>query len=200
MSQAGSNESDAAAESTQALLRRAGDGDGQALDVLARRYLGPLRRFARGRLPAWARDAMETDDLVQETLLKTLRRAEHFEAEHTGAFHGYLRTAVLNQIRDELRRVSRRPLVGGSAGSISDPAPSPLEEAIGKEALERYERALAELDPLEREAIHGRIELGLPWALVAESLGKPSPDAARMIVSRAVARLARAMSDEPRPG
>ena len=38
---------------------------------------------------------------------------------------------------------------------------SPLEEAIGREAVERYEAALQRLKPEEREAIIARVELGL---------------------------------------
>lgn len=58
----------------------------------------------------------------------------------------------------------------------------------------RYEAALARLEPEEREAIVGRIELGCPYAELAEALGKPSADAARMTVSRALLRLAEEMS------
>jgi hypothetical protein len=45
--------------------------------------------------------------------------------------------------------------------------PSPLEEAIGQEALERYEAAMTRLRPDDREAIIARIELGLPYPEVA---------------------------------
>ena len=37
-------------------------------------------------------------------------------------------------------------------------APSPLEETIGSEALERYESALARLSPSDRELIVARVE------------------------------------------
>ena len=59
--------------STSDLLRRAREGDSQALDDLIRRHQGPLRRWARGRLPRWTRDLRDTEDLVQETLTQTLR-------------------------------------------------------------------------------------------------------------------------------
>ena len=39
-----------------------------------------------------------------------------------------------------------------------------------------------------------RIELGLPYAMVAEAIGKPSADAARMAVSRALMKLAKEMA------
>jgi RNA polymerase sigma-70 factor (ECF subfamily) len=60
-----------------------------------------------------------------------------------------------------------------------DEAPSPLEEAIGGEAIERYQAALTKLPESDRDAIVGRLELGLSYDELAELLGKPSPDAAR---------------------
>src|SRR5262245_42942523 len=58
-------------ESTFELIERAREGDQESLERLMARHLGPLRRFVSGRLPRWARDMSDTDDLVQDTLLKT---------------------------------------------------------------------------------------------------------------------------------
>jgi RNA polymerase sigma-70 factor (ECF subfamily) len=79
---------------------------------------------------------------------------------------------------------------------VEDVGVSPLEGAITREGVERYETALATLDPADREAIIARLELGLTHQEIAEALGKPSPDAARMMVARAMVQLARAM-DRP---
>ena len=186
-------------ESTEALLGRVADGDAEALDRLYGRYLTPLQAWARGRLPRWARDLLETDDLVQETLLRTLRSVDHFDPEHSGAFQAYLRHGVLNRIRDEMRRVGRRPHREGWAedriGEPADHAPTPVEEAIGRETMQRYEGALLRLSPADREAVIARIELGFSYAEVAEAVGKASPDAARMAVKRALVRLAEEMTD-----
>ena len=62
------------------------------------------------------------------------------------------------------------------------------------EAVERYEAALARLRAEEREAIVARIEMGGSYQEVAQALGKPSADAARMAVSRALLRLAEEMN------
>jgi DNA-directed RNA polymerase specialized sigma24 family protein len=77
--------------------------------------------------------------------------------------------------------------------SQPDDAPSPLEAAIGQEGLERYEAALKALRPADREAIIARIELQQSYEEVAIALGKPSADAARMAVARAVKALVAAM-------
>lgn len=182
-------------EASARLLLRARTGEPEALEELYRRYLMPLQRWSRGRLPRWARDLMDTDDLVQETLTRTLRGIEGFEPRHDGAFQAYLRRGVKNRIRDEIRRVRRRPLPDGSAGGAADDRPSPVEEAIGREALERYEQALDKLKPAVREAVIARVEMGFSYRQIATTLGKPSHDAARMAVSRALAQLAREMAD-----
>ena len=67
---------------------------------------------------------------------------------------------------------------------------------MGSEVFARYEAAMERLRPEEREAVIARVELGLSHAEVAESLGKPSPAAAHMAVSRALVRLAEEMAHE----
>ena len=181
-------------ESTFSLLERARAGDRHAIELLVARHRAPLQRWASGRLPRWARGMVETQDLVQETLFQTFKRIETFRPERVGALQAYLRQAVLNRIRDELRRVSRRPVTDALEDEHVDPGPSPLEEAIGREATERYEAALAALRPEEREAIIGRIELGYTYDELAEALGKPSGDAARKAAERALVRLVEEMT------
>lgn len=177
------------------LLRSAQEGNSAALEALAARYRLPLLRWARGRLPRWARDLVNTEDVVQESLVRAIRRVGAFEYRHEGAFHAYLREVVRNRIRDEVRRAQRRPQCDTL---LSDAAPderSPLEELIGQEALQIYEDAFRSLRSAEQEAVTARIELGLSYAEVAESTGKPSEDAARMAVSRALIKLARRMAE-----
>jgi len=182
------------AESTVRLLDRYRGGDINALNILYARYLDPLRRWARGRLPRWARDLGDTEDLVQDTLIHALTRLETFEPRGQGALGGYLRQAVLNRIVDRVRR--RRPqLAPELPPDVVANEPSPLEQLIGKRTLDRYEAALAALKPEEREAVIGRLELGMSYAELASALGKSSPDAARMAVSRALLKIAEEMRD-----
>jgi RNA polymerase sigma-70 factor (ECF subfamily) len=175
--------------STIELIERARTGDRSALDLLFTRHFRPLRRWASGRLPRWARDVTDTDDLVQDALLQTFKRLDDFDARGTGALYAYLRQAVLNRVRDELRRKARRPPADAPADREADPGPSPLEQAIGSQALERYERALARLRPEEQETLVARLEMGCTYQEVAESLGKPSAEAARKAAQRALVRL-----------
>jgi len=163
------------------------------VDRLLARYITPLRRWARGKLPKWARDAADTDDLVQDTLLQTFKKLGDFDVRGPGALQAYLRQAILNRVRDELRKKGRRPQGTCLDGLEVDRRLSPLEEAIGHQAIERYEHALAMLRPDEREAIIGRVEMGYSYEELADVLGKPSPDAARKAAKRALDRLIRQM-------
>lgn len=182
------------AESTFQLLDRANSGDRAALDLLFSRYLKPLQRWASGRLPTWARGAADTHDLVQDTLLNAFRSIGRFEPRREGAFQAYLRQAVMNRLRDQLRRVQARPQTEPLADDRHDATGvSPLDHAIGMETFERYEEALARLTAEEQEAIIGRVEMGNTYEELATNLGKPSPDAARMAVARALVRLAEEM-------
>jgi RNA polymerase sigma factor (sigma-70 family) len=181
------------AESTFHLIERARAGDQQALERLFALHLKPLQRWARGRLPKWARDLADTDDLVQDTLLQTFKRIENFEPRRVGALQAYLRQAVLNRIRNELRRKGREPHATDFDGIEVESVESPLEQAIGREAVERYEAALHRLTAEEREAIIARVEMGYSYEELAEALGKPTPDAARKAARRALIRLAEEM-------
>ena len=77
-----------------------------------------------------------------------------------------------------------------TASSVEAFGPSPLEELVGREKLDRYERGLSQLSVSDREIVVARLELGLSYNEIAKELGKPSADAARMAVTRAVTRLA----------
>jgi RNA polymerase sigma-70 factor (ECF subfamily) len=179
--------------SSLTLLARAQAGDRTALESLIARHLPRLQRWASGRLPRWARDMTDTQDLVQETLFQTFQKIGRFEPRGQGALQAYLRQAILNRIREELRRAKRRPAKSELDQETPGEGPSPLEEAIGHQAIERYEQALATLRREDREAVVARIELGYSNVEIADLLDKPTANAARMAVERAIVRLARAM-------
>jgi RNA polymerase sigma-70 factor (ECF subfamily) len=182
-------------ESTAALLERIRAGDAVARERLLDRYLPVLRRWAHGRLPAGARGLADTDDLVQITLLRVLKQMERFEPRHEGAFLAYLRRILINAMRDEIARAATRGRQEEPGDGLRDPAPSPLERAIGRDMLERYDRAFARLGGEQQEAVFMRVEMGLSYEEIATALGKNSANTARMVVSRAIARLAEAMED-----
>ncbi len=194
-----SSERDDHLESTVQLVALVQAGDESAVERLFARHYGPLRRWATGRLPVWARQLTDTDDLVQDALLQTFKRIGVFDPRGPGALHAYLRQAVMNRLRDELRRRGRQPETltlddTGAADRLGiEGGESPLAQAIGRENLDRYQDALALLRPEEREAVIGRIEMGYTYQELAEAIGKPSAEAARKATERALVRLAEEM-------
>jgi len=182
-------------ESTAALLEGIRGGDARATARLMKRYLPILRRWAHGRLPSRARSLADTDDLVQVALIRGLGQVENFEQRRTGAFLAYMRQILRNQIRDHIRRPASRTEFVELEDDVPDAGDSPLEEAIGRQSLERYEAALATLTKKQREGIVMRLELGFSYREIAEALGSPSEEAARIAVRRALERLKERLPD-----
>ena len=187
----------AVAEPTISLIQRIRAGDPGAREMLLRRFLPLLKRWAHGRLPRQMRDLNETDDLVQVTLVKALARLDQFEAAGPGAFLAYLRQALLNQVRDEIRRHQRRPDHGEIDVELSDPeAPALIEQIVGSERVRAYEQALAALPKRQQGLIVMRVEFGMSYPEIAAEVGS-SPDAVRVMVARAIVQLSKALGSEP---
>ncbi len=182
-----------APEATVELLVMVRNGDRAALDRLLERCIPALRRWAHGRLPQWTRGVIETSDLVQDAVIAAMGRLDAFEARYQGALQEYLRMAVRNRIRDVIRKHARHPANVQLSESLKDEGTSPLERVIGAENVARYDAALERLNPAEREAIVGRIEMQYSYEELMIVLGKPTPPAARMAVTRAMKRLAEEM-------
>jgi RNA polymerase sigma factor (sigma-70 family) len=170
------------------------EGDRGALDALFARLAPSLHRWARGRLPRWARSGADTGDLVQEALVSTFVRIDGFEPRRKDALRAYLQQAVRNRIRDAIRRSGRSTSVSIDEVELEGEG-SPLAAAIDRESARRYRAALERLTPDEQELIVGRIELGYSYEQLALTSGRATPDSARMAVKRALVRLAGRIAD-----
>jgi RNA polymerase sigma-70 factor (ECF subfamily) len=181
------------AATTFDLVERAREGDQTAWEVLVARYRGPLRRFARTRLARQNRRLADTDDVVQDVTLNVFRRLHRIELRFPGALLAYLRRSVSNRVADEHRRAVRQ----GPTASLDDDYPdgqeSPLERTIGRDQLRAYRGGLLLLSPDDRLAIVMRLEQGASYDAIAARLGKPTPNAARVAVTRAMFKLAKRM-------
>src|SRR6185295_7356744 len=74
---------------TLELLEQFRRGDAKARDLLVERSLPQLRK--------WARGLADTQDLVQDAVMRALPKLESFESRHPGALQSYLRQAVQNR-------------------------------------------------------------------------------------------------------
>jgi RNA polymerase sigma factor (sigma-70 family) len=141
-------------------------------DRLFAELAGDLRRLARAVRPP----DVDADDLVQEALVRALRRGPLSDLDQPAA---YLARAVVNLARDHRRSVGRQrrlaPLVTRSASTSEDDYPSDLAD-------------LLRVDPGDRAVLWLRVVEGHSHGEVAAILGITA-GAARTRLSRALARL-----------
>jgi RNA polymerase sigma-70 factor (ECF subfamily) len=178
---------------TAVLLDRAKGGDEACRNALAERCMPRVRRMALGRSARGA--PFDPEDAVQETMLRAFSHLDGFVPRTEGAFTLYLRRILLNVMVDFARKGKRvpspTPFDEGRepAGRLA----SPVEEAVGREAWDRYSAAVAELSETQAEAVVLFVECGLGWPEIAEAIESPSADAARMVVARGLKRLSELM-------
>ena len=184
--------------STEALIERARRGNHDALERLLARHLPSLTRWAHNRLPSWTRDLADTHDLVQDVLLHTLHRLDAFVPEGEAAFEAYLRRALVNRVRDELRRCTRRPRPVPLDSQLPEGGPSPYDQALAAQWNERYQVGLGALRPEDRELVVARVEMGMSYREIAVLTERDNANAARSAVVRALTRLASEMRREQR--
>lgn len=185
------------AMATVELVERARGGDETAWELLMRRYRGPLQRFARSRLARQPRRLADTDDVVQDVTINVFRRLHRIELRFPGALLAYLRRSVSNRVADEHRRAVRQGPTATLDDNLPDDHQSPLDATIDRDKVRAYRTALLALCPDDRLAIVMRLERGEGYDVIAARLGKPTPNAARVAVARAMFKLARQMGSVP---
>jgi len=141
------------------------------------------------------RSAIDTSDVIQDTMVATLPKLQHFDYRGPGSLRSYLRVVFSNRVRDEIRKARRRPRTADvDAGLMSSPNRSPLDGLLDRETSERVLAALGALDERDQLAVIGRYQLEYSYDQLAVILGKPTPEAARKVVARAIERLVREMA------
>ncbi len=174
---------------TVELLTEARAGRRSALDLLFTRHYTSLRRWARGRLPSWARGTADTADVVHDALTRVLGRVDQLDVRGKGALAAYLRRSIQNRILDEMRYVGLRPPADLEHVQLEDPAPSVIDTIASEQDQRRYKAALTRLSSLDRDLIVGAVELGYNHEQLALATGKPTPGSARVALTRAIERL-----------
>jgi RNA polymerase sigma-70 factor (ECF subfamily) len=188
------------AMATVDLVERARDGDQSAWEILMRRYRGPLQRFARSRLARQRHRLADTDDVVQDVTINVFRRLHRIELRFPGALLAYLRRSVSNRVADEHRRAVRQGPTTALDENLPDGQQSPLDATLDRDKVRVYRTALLALGADDRLAIVMRLERGESYDVIAARLGKPTPNAARVAVARAMFKLAKQMGPLPERG
>lgn len=151
------------------LLEAARGGDRAALDALLRRYDQRIYRFG---MKMCGGDAEDARDVLQETMLQLARSLRDLRGESSLSTWLY---AVARSFCVKARRRSKfaptTTAVLDEATPIADGRASPEEEAARRQLLSVVERALAELEPQQREVLLLRDGEGLSAAEVARVVG-----------------------------
>jgi len=139
------------------LLAAAKSSDGQAFEVLSSRHVGSIRK----RVYSIVRNPEDTEDVVQDSLLKAYRHLRGFKGSCD--FSTWLRRIAINTALMLLRKKRARPEVsfdqGGEADQtwntwdIPDPSPDSERTYALQEALEFMSRAVKSLPPLYRSVL-----------------------------------------------
>ena len=191
---------------TVELVRRAQDGDHLALENVFVRCYDRVRRIVRMRLGDELRGELESADILQETFLAAVEDFERFELRDDAGIVHWLARIAENRIRVNVRRVRaqkrdrrrevalRRITDSISSGTlqlqVSDSVTLPDRAVEKEEERTRIELAISTLRPEYRDVILERDYVGGAWRDVADRIGSPSPEAARMLHARAMVELA----------
>ena len=185
-----------ALDATPGLVARIHGGDEAALEMLIDRILPSLRRIGHQRLDGHTRSLLDIDDLVQDALVSLVRRLPHFVCQTPGSLLAYLQRVIVNRIIDATRKRASQGEWTALPDECAGQAESPLQRVIDKDEMRRYRAALLRLKPRDRQLIMMRIEHGLRYQQIATQLGLRSPNAARVALIRAMARLVSALETE----
>lgn len=176
------------------LIRRAQAGSPEALNALYERCSGKLLAYVRLRLGRELRSRLESRDIVQAAMVKSLEHLHELKAENTGSLMGWLARIADNEIRDRADYHHRRRRDAAREISLDEDVPvsaitrSALSRVILDERAQRLEQAMEELSPVHREVILLRKFEELSFPDIARRLGK-SEDACRMLLARAMTAL-----------
>ena len=137
------------------------------LDRLVLDHLPAALRFAT-RLTG---DAERGEELVQESLLRVVRRWASFRGE--AEFRTWLFRIVINVFRDSLRRSTAgvAPIDEHCAEVVDSATVSPPEAAMAAELEQRIAQEVSRLPPRQREVLVLIVFEGLPAREVADIVG-----------------------------
>ena len=184
------------------LIQRAQAGSPEALNALYERCAGRLLAYVRLRLGRDLRARLESRDILQAAMVKSIEHLNDFKGNETGSLMGWLARIADNEIRDRADYYQRQRRDAAREMPLDDNAPvaaltrSALSRVILDEEAERLEAALEALTPAHREVILLRKFEELSFADIAQRLGK-SEDACRMLLARAMTALTLKLSDTP---
>jgi RNA polymerase sigma-70 factor (ECF subfamily) len=199
-------------EETEELLRRAGRGDGPAVQELLGRHRDRLRRMISVRMDPRLVARVDPSDVIQEATAEAARRLPEYLRRRGCPFYPWLRGIAWERlvqlhrrhVKAQRRSVTREErwemdLPDGSAMRLAETllasGSSPSQRMIRRELRQRVEEAMGRLPAPAREVVVLRHLEQLPFKDVAAVQGI-SLAAAQSRYRRAVERLHDMLADE----
>jgi RNA polymerase sigma-70 factor, ECF subfamily len=145
---------------TRAAVRRASDGDGEAMGELYDRYASRVYGHVRRMM----RDRHDAEDVTQLVFLKLIWTLDRYD-ERSGDFCAWLLRVARNLAIDEMRR--RRPVLIGDVYA-ADCAPG--DDDVALERAGALREALAELSDDQRKVVVLRQFVGLRPREIADRM------------------------------
>jgi RNA polymerase sigma-70 factor (ECF subfamily) len=175
------------------LVRRLQHGDRSAWEELYLRHHDALVFSIRSRLGGALRGQVTSEEVLQSVVADALSDIQRFEPRGPGSLWRWLSACVLNKLRTKAahygaaKRAGTLPITDSIAARL-EARPDAELRYVEPDAWSRLERALADLDPLQREVVLLRTVDGLSNAEAARRCGR-TPEATSKTYHRAIARL-----------
>lgn len=195
---------DQSASGISRCIQLAREGRAEALSTLLETYRNYLRLMAAMCLDGKVKAKADPSDIVQETLLRAHENFPQFRGTTEREWIAWVRRILARNVAQlqrrfslATRRISRERSLEESMDRSSQMLrnlalshePSPSHEAQQRELSVVLADALARLEPEERDLVMLRNLKELDWNEIATRTGR-SADAARMLWTRALARMA----------
>jgi RNA polymerase sigma-70 factor (ECF subfamily) len=190
------------AREQQAALGRARQGDAEARGQLLESFRPYLRFMARTLRDGRLQGRLDDSDLVQDALLEAHRNFDSFRGGCVAELTAWMRQIALGAARRAVRAhtgtgkrdLAREQPADGLAEAVADAGSSPSAQAIRHEQAARMAQTIAGLPDDMQQVLLGRHLEGLPYAALAEQLGRTEA-AVRVLYTRALRRV-RELLDE----
>jgi RNA polymerase sigma factor (sigma-70 family) len=171
-------------------LKRARDGDADAMGELYRAFAAPLLNY----LLSQVRRREDAEDALGEVFIAAVRDLGSFDGD-VGGFRAWLYRIATNRAIDVSRRAKRRP-EEPLAVALERPDPGDLEgEALAAVERAQVRAAVMELPEEQRRVMMLRVVAGLTSAEIAQIVGK-RVGAVKALQHRALANLAKTLGPD----
>jgi RNA polymerase sigma-70 factor, ECF subfamily len=175
------------------LVARTREGDPEAFGILVSRYYDACWRFAYHMLGERA----DAEDVVQDSFLRAYLAIGRYDERDQ--FRGWLFRILTNQCRNAQTSRGRRTrrFVQDETAVNAAPAPAKIPD-LGSEDVALM-RALAKIDPLQREALLLKYAEGLEYTEMSAMTGV-GESALKMRVKRGSERLRALLAEDASKG